>query len=258
MTQRPSGWYDDPENPDQLRYWDGILWSERTMPKINPNLDQSHLNDRQDDPEHRHHPRPQHVPDKGQGWAPSRAYEPLPVLQTPDGEPVSGWWRRVVAFIIDNILIMTIAFVVSLPWLRDWLDTFGQYFRDSYNAAQAGKPSPDVPASLATFPWQTQAINIVLYAFYEIGMTMRSGRTIGKMIVGIRVRQANSPKPPTFNQATIRFVVKQIANIVVFVPVLATFAVMFALVDYLFPLFNNTRQAIHDRIAGTYVVKRRR
>ncbi|MBD4204884.1 DUF2510 domain-containing protein, partial [Xanthomonas citri pv. citri] len=27
MNERPSGWYDDPDDDTQLRYWDGILWS---------------------------------------------------------------------------------------------------------------------------------------------------------------------------------------------------------------------------------------
>ena len=44
MTEQPhapvsSGWYDDPRDATQLRYWDGILWTERTMPKLRPGLD---------------------------------------------------------------------------------------------------------------------------------------------------------------------------------------------------------------------------
>ena len=23
----PSGWYDDPQDPTHLRYWDGVLWT---------------------------------------------------------------------------------------------------------------------------------------------------------------------------------------------------------------------------------------
>ena len=39
MNERPSGWYDDPDDDTQLRYWDGILWSDRTMPTLRPGLD---------------------------------------------------------------------------------------------------------------------------------------------------------------------------------------------------------------------------
>src|SRR6476660_4332585 len=26
-TQTPAGWYRDPQNPDQPRYWDGVAWA---------------------------------------------------------------------------------------------------------------------------------------------------------------------------------------------------------------------------------------
>lgn len=29
MTQQPAGWYSNPENPDEIRWWDGSHWSER-------------------------------------------------------------------------------------------------------------------------------------------------------------------------------------------------------------------------------------
>ena len=34
MTQQPAGWYDDPQDPAQLRYWDGVIWSSHVSPKI--------------------------------------------------------------------------------------------------------------------------------------------------------------------------------------------------------------------------------
>ena len=36
MTDIPPGWYDDPENPVQHRYWDGDRWSEHRAPKVAP------------------------------------------------------------------------------------------------------------------------------------------------------------------------------------------------------------------------------
>ncbi len=36
MTDVPSGWYDDPEQPDQYRYWDGTNWTDHRAPKAAP------------------------------------------------------------------------------------------------------------------------------------------------------------------------------------------------------------------------------
>ena len=40
MSQQPSGWYDDPSNPDMLRYWDGVTWTNHTAPRKSPTLPQ--------------------------------------------------------------------------------------------------------------------------------------------------------------------------------------------------------------------------
>ena len=32
-SQQPAGWYDDPEDGTQLRYWDGAQWTQDRSPK---------------------------------------------------------------------------------------------------------------------------------------------------------------------------------------------------------------------------------
>ncbi|WP_165700111.1 RDD family protein [Ornithinimicrobium ciconiae] len=41
MNTREAGWYDDPQDGDSLRYWDGVTWTEHTSPKQKPGLDQA-------------------------------------------------------------------------------------------------------------------------------------------------------------------------------------------------------------------------
>ncbi|GJM38569.1 MAG: hypothetical protein DHS20C19_19360 [Acidimicrobiales bacterium] len=39
MTEIPAGWYDDPENATQFRYWDGTVWTDHRAPKaIKPSM----------------------------------------------------------------------------------------------------------------------------------------------------------------------------------------------------------------------------
>jgi uncharacterized RDD family membrane protein YckC len=40
MTQQ-AGWYDDPQDPNALRYWDGVQWTNHTSPKQKPGLEQA-------------------------------------------------------------------------------------------------------------------------------------------------------------------------------------------------------------------------
>src|SRR6478735_2476075 len=40
MSQR-AGWYDDPENPEYLRYFDGVVWTSHTSPRVSPSATQS-------------------------------------------------------------------------------------------------------------------------------------------------------------------------------------------------------------------------
>lgn len=41
MNTREAGWYDDPQDANLLRYWDGVSWTEHTSPKQKPGLDQA-------------------------------------------------------------------------------------------------------------------------------------------------------------------------------------------------------------------------
>src|SRR5665647_369201 len=124
MTQ-PSGWYDDPQDPSQLRYWDGVSWSSHVTPKVSPTVQDSHIGmpygvapaaERPQSPGSRgaqgtptapgeyrpaqRWPQGGPMPAYGQplGWQPNQA-------TTPDGVVLSGWWKRVLARIIDNIIV---------------------------------------------------------------------------------------------------------------------------------------------------------
>jgi len=42
MTDIPPGWYDNPENTTQHRYWDGAAWTDHTAPKGPARPDRQH------------------------------------------------------------------------------------------------------------------------------------------------------------------------------------------------------------------------
>ncbi|TWP35710.1 RDD family protein [Leekyejoonella antrihumi] len=268
MTQRASGWYDDPDNPDQLRYWDGILWTGRVMSKVKPGLEDSHLTAPPPGPSAdpyaaRRAPHPAaHDPYGGpeRGRRPDYSnhggsYAPVRVPTTPDGQRLSGWWRRVFALIIDNILMFLVAVAITYPWVSVWISAYQDWVNAVMTAVNHGSQRPAIPEAVLHFPWQTLAANLIVYAVYEIVLITYRGQTVGKMMTGIRVRRASTGGNPSLQESAIRFVIKQITLIGGLISVIAPLALIFTIVDYLTPLFDRLHRAIHDRGARTYVVR---
>lgn len=277
MTDRPSGWYDDPDSPDQLRYWDGILWSDRTMPKVKPGLEDSHIGDPRQQWEREHAGEQQAsygaAPGAGrqQGWGPGNGPGVDPrqgqyphvqanfaqprVPTTPDGEQLSGWWRRLIAFFIDGIIVFTLAVAIAWHWLHPWVHTVTTWYDSVLTAAENHQSQPPAPSGLYDIPWQYPVVAFLIYLVYEVGLTVWRGQTLGKMVTGIRVRGADTTAPPSVQAATIRVCIKQWAVVVGGITGLSTVGSLFQLLDGLVPLGDARKQAIHDKGAKTYVVR---
>ena len=96
-------------------------------------------------------------------------------------------------------------------------------------------------AAISTLPWAPLgAFLLLLTGGYLIVFTAVGGQTIGKMAVGLRV--AVNEGPVDVSHAVVRF--------------LATGVTLLTLgIGYLPALFGRDRRALHDRIAGTDVVR---
>ncbi len=138
--------------------------------------------------------------------------------------PRSGWWRRVAATVVDNLLLLipTTALLALLP---------------------------SALGTLAALALQG-AYQIVLLAGPR-------GQTVGNRLAGTRVRSISTDGPITVRQASWRWgiVVAYSALTLPNRPLLTALAGGIGLFDVLFPLANAERQTIHDRIAATVVVR---
>lgn len=254
---RPSGWYDDPNDPSLLHYWDGVMWSGRTMPKIKPNLDQSSIGSPPPAPEpQQQQGYPGQVPPAGYG-PPRAPYDPSAyarptVRTTPDGAPLSGWWRRALGYVIDNILTTIVALAATWSTFNTWLTQYQAYFDDMLDKASSGGQTTLQQPSV---PWQTFALLLAVSAVYEISMVAWRGQTLGHMAAGIRVRRTDSDVPPSLAGSATRWVVKQAGNLVGFLPVISFAGSLFTLINYLFPLWDKQSQALHDKAARTFIVR---
>lgn len=276
MSERASGWYDDPDDPNQLRYWDGILWSERRMPKVKPGLDGSRIGtpsaydqspeasetptrDGQTGQQNPYaSPGGQH-PQQPSSWQqqPGSWQQQSPQPQrptTPDGQRLSGWWRRFAAWLIDSVIIGLVAAVLSFPWVSTWMTRYQSYAEDMFAATSRGDSMPEVPQDVASLPVAWLIAMLVVYAAYEIGFLVWRGRTVGKMITGISVRPVHVARTLTVDEALRRFGIKGIATILNPIPLLAGFGTLFTVIDGLWPIGDKGNQAIHDKVAKTVVV----
>ena len=95
-------------------------------------------------------------------------------------------------------------------------------------------------------------IFLSLGALVVIASAYRDGRSVGKRVMETRVvRTDGSPVSWGFNFIVRAVLVK---GLVVGIAGQITFGI-FTLVNYLWPLWDKERQALHDKMASTYVVK---
>jgi len=75
-----------------------------------------------------------------------------------------------------------------------------------------------------------------------------AGQTFGKRVLGIAVRDAATGGAIGVQRAVLRYVVVGLFRVVLFFG-------LFTLLDGLWPLWDSQRQALHDKIAGSVVVR---
>lgn len=145
-------------------------------------------------------------------------------IGTEKDQSYAGFWVRVLAYILDSILLITVQTVLTL--LID--TTIGML-----GIVTEGDP----------------AINIVIWLFgavlsisYAVFFTGYCGQTPGKMALRIKVIRTDG-SALTYGRAALREVLgKFISSILLGI-------------GYLMVAFDNRKQGLHDKIADTYVIK---
>jgi len=153
------------------------------------------------------------------------------------GRPVlSGWWRRVIAQLIDGAIILLGAAVVLAILGAAGLSI------DS----EGGAVALVVAGLLAVL-----VISVVALLYAPLLMARTNGKTIGRMAVGIRVIRPDG-RPMTFGFAMLREVL--VKTLLFGVISSATFGLA-SLLDVLWPLWDEENRALHDLIVNTRVIR---
>jgi len=88
---------------------------------------------------------------------------------------------------------------------------------------------------------------VVLHVLYITIMLAQRGQTVGNMAVGTRVVDATTGGPVTFGKALGRSVATVLFDEVIYI---------IGLFNVLWPLWDRQNQTLHDKIAGTVVLRR--
>lgn len=153
----------------------------------------------------------------------------------------AGFWLRFVALIIDGLILGAIQFVAIMPILGIMgigMANDIQNF-DSSDQAQTISMVSQVMAVAGIAQVVFLAIQTLYFSFME---SSKYQATIGKMVLGLKVTDINGNKLD-FTKALVRNLSKIISG-------------MILLIGYLMAAFTEKKQALHDMIAGTLVVKK--
>ncbi|HEY5981156.1 MAG TPA: RDD family protein [Microlunatus sp.] len=259
----PSGWYPDPVNRANERYWDGWQWSRTTRPNESgapPQPTQAPTGPPygQQPPQQ---PYGQHPPQYPYGQAPQPtpyAANPHPTKQVPttqDGVPLAGWWWRALAITIDALIVGVATTLLLLPIYLRLASALGDFFQATLEAAQQGRPMPPQP-DVASLLSGTDQMTLLLVSFgvhtlYLVLFVRWRSATPGKLVVGLRVvpvDRGRSTERLGWSTSTVRALVWTVPN-------LQAVLLVIRIIDVLMPLWNPKRQALHDLAAKTQVVK---
>ena len=152
-----------------------------------------------------------------------------PLPPTPSGQPLgfvaqmsyAGFWIRVVAYIIDAILLGIIGAIIGA--------IFGVNYSDAQSVQSGGARG-------------AQGLGLVIAFFYFAGLWTVMGASLGQRIFGMRVVDANSGAQIGFGKAALRALGLYISFLVCFIGVI-------------WVAFDARKQGWMDKIAGTVVVR---
>ena len=268
MTEMPEGWYTDPAPanpayPTTMRYWDGRAWTTRTRPAKRAEREESrarmHAEQMRAAEAYAEQVALHHQQQGGVGQLQLQAPD-VDRYVTPDGQLLAGWGRRLAAYLLDGLLLTALTVALGWSFVRRVGEAYSTFMGLTLEAARAGSPPPDVTAftdaiagPIALFGLVSLGIGFV----YGVGFLKAFSATPGKLLVGIEVRLREAPGPLPWGTVLVRWLGQNVGSLARLVPVVGPlFGFCYALLDGLWPLWDGRRQALHDKLARTNVVRR--
>ncbi|WMF04621.1 RDD family protein [Micromonospora robiginosa] len=173
---------------------------------------------------------------------------PAPPAVAPDGQPLASFGDRLLAWLIDTAVASGVAMVFFAPVF------FLVFYRAIDDLDRAGPTGPDPSTMLTDFflPVLLAELGLfllllVFYWLYHVEYARRSGQTLGKKVMKLRIVPAQPGATLTRGMLGKRYLVEFVAgSLVPFLNYL----------DGFWQLWDKPwQQCLHDKFADTVVVK---
>ncbi|MBS1487686.1 MAG: RDD family protein [Bacteroidetes bacterium] len=153
----------------------------------------------------------------------------------------AGFWLRFVAVIIDGIIIAIVRSIIVLPVLG----VMGFSLAHDVQNINSDDPSSILPliGTIMAFAGISALVSTVIWVLYYSFMeSSKYQATVGKLVLGLIVTDESGSKLD-FSKALVRNLCKIISSIIL-------------CIGYIMAGFTDKKQALHDMIAKTLVVKK--
>jgi uncharacterized RDD family membrane protein YckC len=155
-------------------------------------------------------------------------------------ENYAGFWKRLVAIIIDGLILGVAQVFIFVPILGALGFGLFESGADYSNPEEAVGMMAGVMAAMGAAYILSYILQVLYFTFMESSKFQAS---LGKMALGIIVTDMNGGKLD-FSKALVRNLCRLLSNFTM-------------LIGYIIAAFTAKKQALHDIIAGTLVVNKK-
>lgn len=172
------------------------------------------------------------------GEQPSPAYGTAPGAPMSDfGQPLAEWWKRLVAIIIDSLVVGIPAGII--------FGILGIGFGNNVSVNETTGEVTGLGSVIVASLVSSLVYQVVFLIYFAVMNGSERGQTVGKMAMNIRVRKG-SGGPLGVGPAALRYIVYGALSLLT--------CGIGGLLDGLWPLWDAKRQALHDKAVSSVVV----
>jgi uncharacterized RDD family membrane protein YckC len=163
----------------------------------------------------------------------------------PNGQPLAGFGDRLLAYLLDSLIVGVASLVFLVPIFLVTVTVIGN--NQTWGNGTTTFPNSSVLLAILVAEAAGAVVTVLITYVYQVEMMHRSGQTVGKRVLRIRVICLDPSATLTRGVAAKRWLIGNLVGAVV---------PLFGWLDGLWQTWDKPyQQCLHDRVARTVVVK---